>query len=162
MTGPLNTDGDFVIYTVEVERTRSSATGWCQVWQDWTVLYHEGPPVPSIPVRYADAQAQRNGSQNEPFSSFSSGGECWQRTGLYGAFELDKAQALVAVLLLYQPTLKLRVIERRISQRTRVVGQVTASPRVRLINDALDAEHYFTPDELEEHADRQRRATTCR
>jgi len=114
----LHNDGDFVIYKVEALRHYSSGPAW----QSWEVMYHdETPPVPTIPVRYANKEDRVRHREKEPFRSWSANGECWQATGIDGFFDRAKADLLVELLLKHNPEDQFRIIEQTISQHTRIV-----------------------------------------
>lgn len=116
MNNRLHNDGDFTIYKVEVYRD--------QDWQDWQALYHDGSPVPTVPVRYATKEDQRRGREREPFRSYTACGECWQTTGIEGLFDFSKAEELVNLLLEHNPNLLCRIVKQKISQHTSVVCTV--------------------------------------
>ena len=117
----LHDDGDFVIYKVEVLRHYSNGPAW----QEWRVMYHDDePPVPAIPVRFRNKQDRDRDRENEPFTSETASGACWQKTGIHGFFDRAKADKLVAILIEHNPGIKFRILEQRISQHTRVVAVV--------------------------------------
>jgi hypothetical protein len=117
----LSHDGDHTIHRVEVLRTYSTGDHW----QEWTIMHQDDePPVPTIPVRYANRGDQRSCREQEPFRSYSASGACWQATGIHGFFDRGKADALVGLLLKHNPTVTVRIKVIRVSQHTSIVATV--------------------------------------
>lgn len=117
----LHNDGDFTIYKVEVELeyTRGLAREPYMVWQCWETIYSHGMKLPDH-VRFESDEQRRNGGEREPMASFKASGECWQKTGINGVFDYNKAAELATLILDHHPTLRVRIIEQKISQHTRV------------------------------------------
>lgn len=117
----LHNDGDFTIYKVEIELeyTQGIAKEPYMVWQSWCVMYGHNMPLPSR-VRWASDEDRYNGREQDPMRSFTANGECWQQTGIEGVFDYNKAAELSTLILEHYPSLRVRIIEQKISQHTRV------------------------------------------
>jgi hypothetical protein len=98
----LRQDGAYTLYRVEVQ------------WGDgrWGSISDNLIAKVPVELRSEDFHTKKyTGRELEPFQSFSASGECWQKTGIFGVFDKDKAITLRDLLTTYVPEYKFRVVQ---------------------------------------------------
>jgi hypothetical protein len=102
----LRQDGAYTLYRVEVQ------------WRDgWGSISDNLIAKVPVELRSEDFHTKNyTGRELEPFQSFSASGECWQKTGIHGTFDKDKAVKMKDLLAASIPECKFRVVQHTVIQ----------------------------------------------
>jgi hypothetical protein len=103
-------DGAYEIYRIQEYDNR--AKEWFYPSQD------DGHLVNKVPNHLLYDGSYSDGKYKSPWRDFGANGACWQKTCIFGVFELDKAMDYMKILATNNPGIKLRVIKVKISQET--------------------------------------------
>ncbi len=77
-----------------------------------------------IPTKYLWADRSIH-KMNEPFELFTASGECWQKTGEFGTFDLSKAVIAAEKMSKYNPGIKFKVVKKEVEIITEIVAQIS-------------------------------------
>lgn len=110
----IRNDGDYIIYVIQFKYVRDKDKGW-----------HNAGACDHFMKKAIDRKEWEKIRFKTPFRNLGANGECWQKTGIEGTFELDDATYALMKIAKWNPGRHFRVAKIEISQKTtRVVTAI--------------------------------------
>lgn len=111
MTIVLRKNSECIFYNIEFSKIENPDYWRCV--DDIGLYFKE-----HLPEKYFTLIQNYYWSVLEPFRSFTVSGDCWQKIGFHGVFDLNKALEVIGILILYAKDYNFRIQEIEIKEKT--------------------------------------------